>query len=421
MGPVLYNPFSDGPTMVLSPPQDHASFQFPSQPTFDTASQSLQTYANTDSSPLSMDGVHPTSSKSMTGHSSSWTPASSANPIFTNPSRKRSREESAVAADDDTNGQQSSGLALSKPVSAPEEEPVYGEGMVLLNPRTGLAISAESQTGTWYEELAEQQAAAAPPVSSRSHRLHDANGSAAPSRKSQRLDTSAPGLDDIALASIRQRLQRTSNDDDYSRSLSKTSSSIIPEEPRVDDVTRLLGISWQRVSHDDDMAPAVYGWEKYINNHFGRYLHSARILLENRSMNAYLVAAQSTMQPPQAANAFAHNSTAAPSPFDLDPSTCFYLFKEDLTEAQLVGSTWDLCLQNLRSVPIRFEGTEILKAAERTPERVIRDKGVPVNCVVGNGIPIARVSKEDRVIVGGNGDLIDDMAMGTGMRMDLDL
>ncbi|KAL1980173.1 hypothetical protein VTN96DRAFT_4501 [Rasamsonia emersonii] len=414
MGPTLYNPFSDGPTMVLSPPQDHPSFQFPSQSTFDTASQSLQT----DSSPLSMDGVHSTSTKPTTGHSSSWTPASSANPIFTNPSRKRSREESATDADDDTNGQQSNGLSLvSKPAPAVKEEPIYGEGMMLLNPRTGLAISAESQTGTWYEELAEQQAAAAPPVSSRSHQLHDANGSAAPSRKSQRLDPSAPGLDDIALASIRQRVQRTS-DDDHSRSFSKNSSSIIPEEPRVDDVTCLLGISWQRVSHDDDMAPAVCGWEKYINNHFYRYLYNARILLKNRSMNAYLVAAQPATQPTPAMNTFVHNSATAPSPFDFDPSTRFYLFKEDLTEAQLVGSTWDLCLQNLRSVPIRFEGTEILKAAERSPERVTGDKGVPVNCVVGNGIPIARVSKEDRVIVAANGDLSDEMVMGTGMDLD---
>jgi hypothetical protein len=377
---------------------------------FDAASQSLQT----------MDGVHPTSSRFMAGHASSWKPTSSANAIFTNPSRKRSREQSSFADDDNIS---SDFTPVSKPAPAPLpqviEEHTYGEGMVLLNPRTGMVVSAESQTGTWYEEHVEEQVVLAPPISSRSLQLHDANGSAAPGRKSQRLDHSAPSLDDVALASIRQRLQRSSSDEDHIRSLNKNISSIIPEEPRVDDVTCLLGISWQRMSLDDDMAPAVCGWEKYINNHFYRYLHSARILLKNRSMNAYLVAAQSTTQSTPTANAFLHHRATAPSPFDFGPATCFYLFKEDLTEAQLVGASWDICLQNLRSAPIQFQGAEILKAAERSPERVMGDQSVPVNCVVGNGIPIARISKEDRVIIGENGDTNDDMVMGTGMDLDL--
>src|SRR6202044_2250214 len=117
---------------------------------------------------------------------------------------------------------------------------------------------------------------------------------ATPGRKSQRLDNSAPGLDDIALASIHERLQRSDSDVDHSRSLDNDKTSVIPDEPRVDDVTCLLGISWQRVSHDDDLAPAVCGWEKYIDNHYYRHLQGARILLKNRSLNAYLVAAQST-------------------------------------------------------------------------------------------------------------------------------
>jgi hypothetical protein len=187
------------------------------------------------------------------------------------------------------------------------------------------------------------------------------------------------------------------------------------EEPLVDDVTRLLGISWQRVSHDDDMAPAVCGWAKYIDNHFGRYLHRARILFKNRSLNAFLVAASPAGHHAPATNAFELSTFA-----NVDPSAFFFLFKEDLTEAQLVGTTWDRCLQNLQSVPMQFEGSEILRASERSPERVIEDKGIPVNCIVGNGIPIARIFKEHDASVDTNGVLTDDMVTGTGMDMDLD-
>ncbi|KAL2008346.1 hypothetical protein VTN00DRAFT_8328 [Thermoascus crustaceus] len=401
MGPMLFNPVSDGPAMVLSPPQDHAFVQFPSQSMRGTASGGLQPYGN-DRSPHAVNGAHPSSSKFGANHSS-WKSSS----MCASASRKRSRDEAAF---DDANGEQSYGSLNLTPTPAPApipEEPIYGEGMVLLNPRTGLALSAESQTGTWYEETVEQKAAAAP-VSSRSSALRAVDPSTLPSRKSQRLDPSAPGLDDIALNSIRQKLQAGIHGDDNRRALNDNSSistSFRPEEPRVDDFTHMLGISWQRIGNDDDLAPAVRGWEKYINNHYSRHLQGAQILLKHRGLNAYLVSAR-----PVGPSGFQMNGEA---------SVSFYLFSDELTEAQLVGSNWDITLQNLRSSPIAFEGTEVLRAAEHTPERAVEDKGVPVNSVVGNGIPVARVTPAGGVGTGtGSGDLNGDMGMGVGMDID---
>lgn len=411
MGPMLYHPVSDGPAMVLSPAQDHAFVQFPSQSMLDTASGGLEPCAGDRSSPHAMNGVLSSSPKSGANHSS----CKSSN-ITT--SRKRTRDEAALG--DDANGEQCYGslnLPTPAPAPVPEEEPIYGEGMMLLNPRTGIAISAESQTGTWYEEAIEEKAASAPPVSSRSSTLRAGDPSALPSRKSQRLDTSAPGLDDIALASIRKRLQSTSNGDENRRAFngnSAFSSSPTPEEPPVDEFTRLLGISWQRIGTDDEnMAAAVRGWAKYINNHYSKHLQDAQILLKHRGMNAYLVAARPVM--PGAPSAFPVNGQA---PTDVlnngNPAApmFFYLFSEDLSEARLVGSNWDICLQNLRSTPIAFEGTEVLRAAEHITARVVEDKGVPVNSEV-------RVAPADGVSTGnGSGDLNGDMGMGMGMDID---
>lgn len=284
------------------------------------------------------------------------------------------------------------------------EAPIYGEGMVLLNPRTGMGVSAESQTGTWYEEEAAKRAV-------QSQQSHCGNQL---SRKSQRLDTSASSTDDVDLAWIQNQMQSTT-DDDNRRSLGLNRPSNMSDEPRVDDVTLLLGISWQRVSHDDNMAPAVSGWEKYINNHFFNYMRDARIILKNRSLNAYLVAAPPAHNIPLRDTARHSIYAAMSSVYQFDPCSYFFLFKEDLTEAQLVGSTLDNCLRNIRSTPIQFEGFEVLRASERTPEPTIDP--ARVDCVVGNGIPIARISKEDREKV----HLNDDMVMSMGTDMDVDL
>lgn len=339
MCPMILNRLSDGPAMVLSPSQENAFGQLPSQSLLDTPS-SFHTYpgnfnssafgANSFAQPAVNTGV-------------------SAAPAPPKPSRKRSRDEAAF---DD-------GLAVNappQPQPAPtrKEEPIYGEGMVLLNPQTGLAVSAESQTGTWYEEKSESQQATAAPISSRSIALQ--SDGADISRKAQRLDTSAPGLDDIALASMHQRLNGSEMADQH-----RTAPATPPAEPLIDDATRLLGISWQRIDTDDDMAPAVRGWTKYIDNQYAAYLHHSQMLMKSRALNAYLVAATPV-------------SSFSPA---------FYLFNDDLTQGQLVASSWEACLHNLRSTPPVFEGAAPLAAASR-PQPAAN----PFTAAFASGVPL---------------------------------
>ncbi|KAJ5749190.1 uncharacterized protein N7511_010886 [Penicillium nucicola] len=330
MCPMILNRLSDGPATVLSP-QDHAFAQFP-QTMLDPPS-SFTSFSN----PNTAFANNPAQASS----SFNFTPPPK-------PSRKRSRDDASFEE----------ALTSSAPPaptpSPPKEEPIYGEGMVLLNPQTGLALSAESQTGTWYEQESETHQATAVPVYSRSNVLQSDAGDV--SRKSQRLDQSAPGLDDIALSSIHQRLNE-SNSNDQHRTLNLGPAP--PAEPLVDDATRLLGIGWQRVSTDDDMACAVRGWTKYIDNQFSSQLHDSQILIKSRALDAFLVAA---------------TPTSGTSP-------AFYLFTEDLTQGQLVASSWESCIQNLRSTPIIFEGAAPLSATDRhnaqtTPFRM--ETGVPL-------------------------------------------
>lgn len=340
MCPKILNRLSDGPVMALSPPKENAFARFPSQSLLDTPSGFHGYTGSTTSVFAGGDSAQP-----VPGTTLASTPAPP------KPSRKRSRDEAAF--------EEAFALGVPpqpKPALAPKEEPIYGEGMILLNPHTGMALSAESQTGTWCEEKAESQQTAAAPVSSRSIVLQ--SDSPDLGRKSQRLDTSAPGLDDIALSSMHQRLNGPDIDNQH-RTLHGGSTP--PAEPLVDDATRLLGISWQRIDTDDDMAPAVRGWTKYIDNQYAAYLHDSQMLMKSRALNAYLVTA---------------TPVSAPSP-------AFYLFNEDLTQAQPVASSWEACLQNLRTTPPVFEGAGPLSAASCSNSQSIanpftsgRDSGV---------------------------------------------
>lgn len=302
---------SDGPAMVISPSQD--PFQF---------------------TPNTLEPTYPAVPPTGTGLTNGTTKPS--------PSRKRSRDDAGFEE-----ALNSSAPALSTSIPTPEtvtaatatatappptsiipEEPVYGEGMVLLNPRTGLGVSAESQTGTWYEETkaAAANAAAKP-----------RGGADQSSRKAKRLDPSASGLDDIALSQLQAA------EADGHRALDGSAGGA--PEPPVDDATRLLGISWQRVADDDDKAPAVRGWTKYIDNQYAAYLADSKILMKSRSLNAFLVAARVV--------------TAADAP------TWYFLFSDDLDQARIVGSSWDMCVRNLRSNPVVFETGDVLVASDK--------------------------------------------------------
>ncbi|KAL6240032.1 hypothetical protein BDW75DRAFT_1339 [Aspergillus navahoensis] len=374
MRPMLLNSFQDGPTMILSPPQDHAFRQFPHQPVLEASS-----------------GANPRAPFADALNSGANPIGTSVSPgLITNskPSRKRSRDD--VAAED-TPSEPAPRVPIAPP--APEEEPIYGEGMTLLNPRTGRALSAESQTGTWYEEEYEKAMAAAKSAASQT------NAPSQASRKSQRLDPSAPSIDDIASSRIQRQLQENDNDDNR-RILNASSSRMSPfssEEPLVDDATRLLGISWQRVKADDkDMAAAVRGWRKYIDRQYSQYLADAEILMKNRALNAYLVSARPI------------TSFAGPAQM-----LAFYLFNEDLTCAQLVASSWEACLRNLQSSPVVFEGTQILNASDKSP--TLQSQNVLGKIPAETGLPLLQTLTAQPASVGLN----NGVELGTGMDIDL--
>ena len=245
-------------------------------------------------------------------HSTTWTP-DGMTPISTNPSRKRSRDETAFDAEVDG----SYFASVSTPARIPEEEPIYGEGMVLLNPRTGLSVSAESQTGTWFEEkvdetvLKEEVAAAytRPKLPT--------------SRKSVRLSQSSLRLPlDTTVAVAPASPPKTA-----------------VERPEVDEATIALGIGWTKMESESNfLQTAARGWARYLDNHYTRDIHGAQFLLRNAGLDAYVVGCQEG----------------------------FFLFGENLLEGKLIGRTWESCVQNLRHSPIAFEGADILRA-ERTP------------------------------------------------------
>ncbi|QSS49851.1 hypothetical protein I7I53_10336 [Histoplasma capsulatum var. duboisii H88] len=316
-----------------------------------------------------------------------WKPASSSAPLAMNPSRKRSRDDytASYSIEDDQRDSGFGSTATSSP-SIEEVDPTCIDDMGLLS--------------------------------------RDGIGNASPSsglrrRKSQRLDASAAAAaawDDNALATIQAKLQSSSatlsssmqnNDNDYHKPKRQPSSSsfssfhpLIPQEPQLDSLTLLLGISWQRVSRTDDadVAAALRGWERYIQNHYATYISQAEILLKHRGLGAFLVAAQ-VPAPASASSSSSSSPSSSSYPWmpntdtdtkDADANgtaTRFYLFSEDLAEARLVGNDWDSCLRNLREVPFRYEdGSLVLRAssalASAVPaaERVVGDKGVLVGC-----------------------------------------
>jgi hypothetical protein len=258
-------------------------------------------------------------------HSTTWTPVEGMTPISTNPSRKRSRDESAF---DSADAEGSYFPSLQQQVNTPApipEEPIYGEGMVLLNPSTGLAISAESQTGTWYEEKVEKDA-----LVKEVEAINTANQfrpKFPASRKSMRLSQS----------SIKTDFGSDMGQQTAPASPPKTANA--SSRPEVDEATIALGVGWTKMaSEDENIQTAARGWARYLENHYARHVHGAEFLLKSSGLNAYLVGA--------------HEG--------------FYLFSENLLEGRLVARTWENCLTNLRSQPMAFEGEEVLRA-KRTP------------------------------------------------------
>ncbi|KAI9827126.1 MAG: hypothetical protein M1819_007017 [Sarea resinae] len=91
-------------------------------------------------------------------------------------------------------------------------------------------------------------------------------------RKSQRLDLAAASSASIS-----------------SISTGSPPKSGTPTDPFANDFTLVLGIGWTRLSDDESMQAAARGWAKYIENHYP--LSDANILLRSNGLNSYLVRA----------------------------------------------------------------------------------------------------------------------------------
>lgn len=290
---------------------------------------------------------------SYANHSTSWTPVDSTTPITTNPSRKRSRDDTGF--DHEADG--SYFASVDTPATIPEEEPIYGEGMVLINPKSGLSVSAESQTGTWYEEKVDKKA------------LEDEVNAAQfrpkmpTSRKSVRMSQNSIRLPiDFAALSAPASPPKTAVD-----------------RPEFDEATVALGIGWTKMeSEDEAMQAAARGWARYLDNHYPRHIHGAQILLKSSGLNAYLVGCQEG----------------------------FFLFGEDLLEGKLVGRSWETCLQNLRAQPMAFEGEDVLRA-ERTPGPEAVQPQLPQQNIMENWADYDRLNSPRPVAVTNGGMDLD--------------
>ncbi|KAK5635261.1 hypothetical protein RRF57_010973 [Xylaria bambusicola] len=251
--------------------------------------------------------------------------------------RKRSRDEAGVNLD-----VEEAKLENIEPVKEPEDEWIYGEGMVLIKSPSSYVASAGSQSGTWLEEKA------AADEKRRNEEARAINQQARPSlrsHKSQRLD-----MNSVSLSGAKTQVKRTSPGRDIDPALSTSGlSTDTSTQPIVDNFTLHLGIGWRRISEDEHIQAAARGWSRYIENHFP--ITNAQIRLESKGLQSYLVEA----------------------------SEGFFLFAEDLRQGQLVSTNVDQTLLNLKSTPPVFEGLEVMTAAESPRPVDISSPQLPVS------------------------------------------
>ncbi|KAI0547341.1 hypothetical protein F4679DRAFT_574831 [Xylaria curta] len=236
--------------------------------------------------------------------------------------RKRSRDEAGVNLD-----VEEAKLQTIEPVKEPEDEWIYGEGMVLIKSPSSYVANAGSQSGTWVEEKAAIE------EKRKNDEARAINQQARPSlrsSKSQRLDMNA-----VMLPGAEAKKSRVSPVRDLDPAVSTPGlSTDVSSQPIIDNFTLHLGIGWRRISEDEHIQAAARGWARYIENHFP--VTNARIQLESKGLQSYLVEA----------------------------SEGFFLFAENLRQGQLVSRNVDQTLANLKSTPPVFEGLEVMTAAE---------------------------------------------------------
>ena len=304
--------YSSSPTLFYLSPQPHQFDYF-------SHDQSFQ-------SPLSNWGL--------TNATAQSTPKLTRPQLVSNPSRKRSRDEFNEDDFIPMTPATTNGLVTMEVI----EEPIYGEGMTLLNPKTGASISADSQSGTWLEEKHEQE------------RL-TAKKAAEEAAQAQIMPDRPAKMGRVEQAPLGSQPQS-----------SLSPASIASPTDVIDPASALFGVGWKVIPQDDeDIQKAARGWARYIEVHYP--LDGAEILLKSEGQEAYLVHA-------------------------LQPQESWWLFKEDLTEGRLVSTTWDGCVAGLRAVPIAFEGATSI-VAQRTPSPPVEQvPALPVGVVGSTGMDL---------------------------------
>ncbi|KAI1382772.1 uncharacterized protein F4822DRAFT_439179 [Hypoxylon trugodes] len=236
--------------------------------------------------------------------------------------RKRSRDEAGVNLD-----VEEVKLQTIEPVKEPEDEWVYGEGMVLIKSPLSYVADAGSQSGTWLEE---KTAAAEARKNEEARAINQQERPSLRSSKSQRLDMNA-----IAVPGIESQINRSSPIRDVDPAVSTPGlSADTSSQPIIDNFTLHLGIGWNRISEDEHIQAAARGWARYIENHFP--VTNVRIQLESKGLQSYLVEA----------------------------TEGFFLFAENLRQGQLVSKDLNRTFANLKMSPPVFEGPEVMSAAE---------------------------------------------------------
>lgn len=214
-------------------------------------------------------------------------------------------------------------------------EAIYSERIPRINPLTGTATTAETQTGRWFEDQLERQLEKKPQsnVEEMAVQQMDFEGDS-PKRKVQRRDTSSNA--DVTMAANPTESPKATIAD-----------------PTIDQYTHLLGIGWTNVGEDSGLVAMARGFSRFIENHYP--LTNADIVLKSKSLESYLV----------------------------KTGQGYYLFPEDLMEGRLVAKTWEETLANLKISPPRLSWAQPL-IARRTPGKETPETGRESNNGTGS-------------------------------------
>ncbi|KAB8349595.1 hypothetical protein FH972_023619 [Carpinus fangiana] len=247
--------------------------------------------------------------------------------------RKRSRDET-LTEEDYYDSSDMSRASASPPKIRPtglrqDSQVEYGPGVTLLDPNNPVAaLQAGSQNGTWAEEVSEQLRSSSIDESQRLRPMLEA-------RKSARLHRDVPDVDNVRASWFAKHQDKSSLDTPGAQDLS---GRIQLDEPEYDAASIALGVGWALIPSSDAMQAAIRGWTAFLEQRYP--LTNVKFEWQKRSdPKAYLVGAVS-------------RSSRTPG---------YFLFQEDLQCGKLVAKSWERALDNLRTLPMRFDDdTELL-------------------------------------------------------------